>query len=53
VIGIHLAEGNVAEACRAFDLCRLVLARDVGVEPSAATTHLLPTFDSTTGLSRP
>jgi DNA-binding SARP family transcriptional activator len=42
VIGIHVAEGNVAEARRAFDLCRLVLARDVGVEPSAATTELLP-----------
>ncbi|WP_219414416.1 AfsR/SARP family transcriptional regulator [Pseudonocardia nigra] len=42
VIRIHLAEGNVAEARRAFDQCCRVLVRDVGVEPSAATSGLLP-----------
>ncbi len=41
VIGIHLAEGNVAEARRAYAHCRLVLVRDVGVEPSPATSRLL------------
>jgi len=42
VIAIHLAEGNVAEALRAYDQCRLVLVRDVGVEPSPTTTQMLP-----------
>lgn len=42
VIRIHLAEGNLAEARRAYDHCRRVLVRDVGVEPSAATTRMLP-----------
>ena len=42
VIGIHLAEGNVAEALRAYDQCRLVLLREVGVEPSARTSGMLP-----------
>lgn len=41
VIQVHLAEGNVAEARRAFDLCRQVLVRDVGVEPTTATAALL------------
>lgn len=42
VIGVHLAEGNVAEARRAFNLCRQVLVNDVGVEPSATTVAMLP-----------
>ncbi len=42
VIAIHLAEGNVAEALRAYDQCRLVLVRDVGVEPSPTTSRMLP-----------
>jgi DNA-binding SARP family transcriptional activator len=44
LIRIHLAEGNVAEARRAFEHCRDVLIRDVGVEPSAATCDLIPPF---------
>jgi DNA-binding SARP family transcriptional activator len=36
IIGIHLAEGNVAEARRALDACHLTLRREVGVEPSQA-----------------
>jgi DNA-binding SARP family transcriptional activator len=44
LIRIHLAEGNVAEARRAFEHCRDVLTRDVGVEPSAATRDLVPRF---------
>ena len=42
VIRIHLAEGNVAEARRAFEHCRQVLVREVGVEPSPAVTSMLP-----------
>jgi DNA-binding SARP family transcriptional activator len=34
IIGIHLAEGNVAEARRALDACRHVLWHEVGIEPS-------------------
>jgi DNA-binding SARP family transcriptional activator len=42
VIRVHLAEGNVAEARRAFERGRQTLVRDVGVEPSAAMTGLMP-----------
>ena len=41
VIRIHLAEGNPVDAKRALDFCRLVLARDAGVEPSGVTTRLV------------
>jgi DNA-binding SARP family transcriptional activator len=41
VIRIHLAEGNAAEAQRAFARCRHVLLRDLGVEPSTATREIL------------
>jgi DNA-binding SARP family transcriptional activator len=49
LIRIHLAEGNVAEARRAFEHCRDVLIRDVGVEPSAATCDLMPSFSAGAG----
>jgi DNA-binding SARP family transcriptional activator len=41
VIQIHLAEGNVAEARRAYQHCAEILARDVGIAPSAMTRALL------------
>lgn len=41
VIAVHLAEGNVAEARRAYAACRAVLRRELGVEPSAATVSLV------------
>lgn len=41
VIAVHLAEGNVAEARRAFDVCRTLLRRELGIEPSARTAGLL------------
>jgi DNA-binding SARP family transcriptional activator len=41
VIRIHLAEGNPVDAKRALDFCRLVLARDAGVEPTRVTTQLV------------
>jgi DNA-binding SARP family transcriptional activator len=41
VIRVHLAEGNPVGAMRALDFCRLVLARDAGVEPSGVTTQLV------------
>jgi len=44
VIRIHLAEGNLAEAVAAYRHCRALLARDVGVAPSAETTQLVSTL---------
>ncbi|GEA84369.1 AfsR/SARP family transcriptional regulator [Cellulomonas gelida] len=41
VIAVHLAEGNLAEARRAFAACRQLLRRELGVEPSAATAALV------------
>ncbi|TQM64936.1 AfsR/SARP family transcriptional regulator [Humibacillus xanthopallidus] len=41
VISIHLAEGNVAEARRAFDLCRRTFVEELGIEPSSAVTAML------------
>ena len=41
VIAVHLAEGNVGEARRAFDVCRTLLRRELGIEPSARTAGLL------------
>ncbi len=41
IIGIHLAEGNVSEARRAFAACRQILVGDLGVEPSEATCRML------------
>jgi DNA-binding SARP family transcriptional activator len=41
VIRVHLAEGNVVEAARAYGACSRVLDRDVGVKPSAATRQLV------------
>lgn len=42
VIRIHLAEGNVSEARKAYDQCARILRTDVGVGPSQATEALLP-----------
>jgi DNA-binding SARP family transcriptional activator len=41
IIGIHLAEGNMGEARRAYENCRRTLAQDLGVEPSPATAGLV------------
>lgn len=59
VIRIHLAEGNVAEALHAYDECRHLLARDVGVTPTPETTGLVRTIapgrvkDGSLGSGRP
>jgi len=42
VIRAHLAEGNLAEAQRAFSRCAMVLEQELGVEPSSTTAELLP-----------
>lgn len=41
LIGIHLAEGNVDQARRAYAACKQLLWRELGVAPSAAMTGLL------------
>ena len=41
VIAVHLAEGNVAEARRAYSACRRLLRRELGIEPSPATVSLV------------
>ncbi|MFE9018085.1 BTAD domain-containing putative transcriptional regulator [Streptomyces sp. NPDC007808] len=41
VIRIHLAEGNVSEAKSAYETCRRVLERELGVPPTADTRRLL------------
>ena len=40
VIAIHLAEGNVAEAQRAYDNCRRIFHDELGVEPSPMASAL-------------
>ena len=41
IIGIHLAEGNMSEARRAYQKCRQLLVNDLGVEPSDVTRRML------------
>ena len=36
VVRVHLVEGNVAEAVRAYDSFRTMLAEELGVAPSSA-----------------
>jgi DNA-binding SARP family transcriptional activator len=42
VINVHRAEGNVAEARKAYAACRDVLLTEIGVEPSRQTAALVP-----------
>ncbi|MEW2051335.1 BTAD domain-containing putative transcriptional regulator [Streptomyces sp. NPDC005476] len=41
VIRVHLAEGNLSEARRAYDTCQRVLREELGVGPSPATAQML------------
>jgi DNA-binding SARP family transcriptional activator len=41
VISIHVAEGNIAEARRAYEACADLFRRELGVRPSALTSNLL------------
>jgi DNA-binding SARP family transcriptional activator len=42
LINAHLAEGNVGEAGRQYELCRHLLRNELGVEPSARLRELVP-----------
>lgn len=41
VVGVHLAEGNLAEALRAYDLFRAMLDEELGVRPSREMIRLI------------
>ena len=41
LVGIHLAEGNVAEAVRAYELFRTMLQDELGIPPSEQMTRLV------------
>ena len=41
VIRIHVVEGNLTEARRAYDACADLLRRELGVQPSARTRQVL------------
>ncbi|MEU5948398.1 BTAD domain-containing putative transcriptional regulator [Micromonospora sp. NPDC047465] len=41
VIRIHLAEGNVSEARRAYATCQRVLQQELGIPPSPATARMM------------
>lgn len=45
VIRVHLAERNLGEAVRQFDACRVVLRRELGVDPSPLLRALLDQVD--------
>jgi DNA-binding SARP family transcriptional activator len=42
VVRVHLAEGNVTEALRQYELCRRLFKAELGLEPSPLLTDLLP-----------
>jgi len=50
VISIHLAEGNVVEARRAYDHCCRTLRDELGIEPSARVARLLDDWADSVGL---
>jgi DNA-binding SARP family transcriptional activator len=48
IIRIHLAQGNVAEALRQFELCAHLLRDDLGLEPSEQMIDLMrPVIENT------
>jgi DNA-binding SARP family transcriptional activator len=44
IVQVHLDEGNVAEALRAFDRCRVLLADELGVGPTDQMCRLVGGF---------
>jgi DNA-binding SARP family transcriptional activator len=46
VIRVHLAEGNLASALRAYDDYRTLLDREIGVEPSLAMQRLIGSLEA-------
>lgn len=46
LIRIHLAEGNLNEARRAYTACEQLLSQELGIAPTTAMTSLLSRFSS-------
>jgi DNA-binding SARP family transcriptional activator len=44
VVEVHLAEGNVSEALRAFERCRQLMSEELGIEPSPQMQSLIAPF---------
>lgn len=44
LIRVHLAEGNVCEARRAYEDCVRVLGKELGIRPTRATSDLMAAF---------
>jgi DNA-binding SARP family transcriptional activator len=44
VVEVHLAEGNVSEALRAFERCRQLMSEELGIEPSPQMQGLIAPF---------
>jgi DNA-binding SARP family transcriptional activator len=51
VVRVHLEEGNAAEALRAYDQFRVLLAEELGVRPSQHMTRLVAGLRSATRLA--
>jgi len=45
VVSVHLAEGNVGEAIRQYRLCRRLLSRQFGIQPSERMEELVRDLD--------
>jgi DNA-binding SARP family transcriptional activator len=43
LVSAHLAEGNAGEALRQYELCRKILRRELGLQPSPEFTRLVTT----------
>ncbi len=52
VVRVHLAEGNVADALRAYERFRVMLADELGVQPSEHMTRLVHHLHSPTKVGR-
>jgi len=52
VVALHLAEGNVVEAMRHFDLFRHTLQQDLGVQPSPQLMDMVATLPEQTSAAR-
>lgn len=53
LIRLHYLRGDVAQALQAYERLRQALARELGVEPSAATRQLARTLDAAQSATRP
>jgi DNA-binding SARP family transcriptional activator len=52
VIRVHLAEGNVTQAMRQYRLRHRLFEQELGLEPSAPLTDLLPRADQSKPVTR-